>query len=273
VTRTAWDLLRLPPRAGDDAWEIFHENSKTGRYSDVKSPSLVLRRMSEMAESLSFAAYPAVDLPSELKPLDVSLDQAIVARTSARALDAQRLTLQELATLLHYSYGVTRDNLETVYPRPFRTVPSGGALYPLELFFHTTRVAGLEPGLYHYNPSLNNVRFLSYGDRSQNICEAVVQSDLLLNASLVLFITAMFERSVFKYGDRGYRFVLLEAGHVAQNFCLVASALGLGCVTIGGFFDREIDEFLDLDGVTHSTVYMAAVGRPREQDNTESSAA
>jgi SagB-type dehydrogenase family enzyme len=273
VTRSTWQMLRLPPRAGEDAWEIFHENSKTGRYSDVKSPNLVLRRMAEMAESLPFADYPTVDLPAQLRPLDVPLEKAILARASARALDVQQMTLQDVATLLHYSYGVTRDNLETVFPRPFRSVPSGGALYPLELFFHSARIANLEPGLYHYNPPLNNLRFLSYGDRSQNICEAVVQSDLLLNASLVLFITAMFERSVFKYGDRGYRFVLLEAGHVAQNFSLVASALGFGCVTIGGFFDREIDEFLGLDGINHSTVYLAALGGARDEEDAEASTA
>lgn len=78
---------------------------------------------------------------------------------------------------------------------------------------------------------------------------------------MIVFITAIFERSVFKYGDRGYRFIFLEAGHVAQNMNLVCAALGLGCVNIGGFFDREIDDLLDLDGITHSTLYMLALGR------------
>ena len=76
----------------------------------------------------------------------------------------------------------------------------------------------------------------------------------------MFFMTAMFERTVFKYGDRGYRFTFLEAGHVAQNMSLVATALGLGCVNIGGFYDREIDEFLGIDGLTHSTLYMLAIG-------------
>jgi SagB-type dehydrogenase family enzyme len=70
----------------------------------------------------------------------------------------------------------------------------------------------------------------------------------------------MFERSTFKYGERGYRFVLLEAGHVAQNLSLTACALGMGCVNIGGFFDRKVDELLELDGLHQSTIYMAGVG-------------
>ena len=78
---------------------------------------------------------------------------------------------------------------------------------------------------------------------------------------MIVFITAVFERSVFKYGDRGYRFVLLEAGHVAQNINLAVTALGLGCVNIGGFFDRDIDEFLGIDGLTHSSVYLMAIGK------------
>jgi SagB-type dehydrogenase family enzyme len=77
---------------------------------------------------------------------------------------------------------------------------------------------------------------------------------------MMLFITAQFERSLFKYRDRGYRFILLEAGHVAQNMNLAATALGLGSVDIGGYFDRQADELLGLDGLTHSTIYMVGIG-------------
>jgi SagB-type dehydrogenase family enzyme len=89
--------------------------------------------------------------------------------------------------------------------------------------------------------------------------------ELALGASLIVFITAIFERSIFKYGDRGYRFVFLEAGHVGQNINLVTNALGLGCTNIGGFFDRQIDDFLGIDGVTHSTIYMMAIGKKKKE--------
>ena len=105
-------------------------------------------------------------------------------------------------------------------------------------------VEGLEPGLYHYNSARHELRFLRYGDESRAISEGLVQSSLALDTSLIFFITGIFSRSTFKYGDRGYRFTLIEAGHVAQNLNLAATALGLGCTNIGGFFDRQIDEHL-----------------------------
>ncbi|MGZ3459113.1 MAG: SagB/ThcOx family dehydrogenase, partial [Archangium sp.] len=160
----------------------------------------------------------------------------------------------------HSAYGVTHDLRELGFPRRFRTVPSGGALYPLELFFYSDRVEGLEPGIYHYNPIANQLRVIAPGDKRQPLGEALVQPEIAAEASLFIFITAMFERSTFKYGDRGYRFVLLEAGHVAQNVNLVAAALELGCLNLGGYFDRRVDALLGLDGLLHSTIYMAAIG-------------
>jgi len=168
--------------------------------------------------------------------------------------------MEQLASVLYHAYGVTRTNEGTVFPRPFRTVPSAGALYPLELFFHTVHTEGLNPGLYHYNASQHNVCLLRRADETQRIANALVQPAIARGASVVLFITAMFERTLFKYADRGYRFVMLEAGHVAQNVNLCTSALSLGCVNVGGFRDREIDGFLELDGVMHSTIYLIAIG-------------
>ncbi|GAA4971194.1 SagB/ThcOx family dehydrogenase [Pseudonocardia tropica] len=257
---TTWESICDPP-ATDEAWELFHENSKTGRFSDVRPTELVLARMAELAESLPYTHYPTIPLPDEHLPLERPLGDTLADRVSARSLRACPLTLPAVATLLHHAYGVTRTNVGTGYPRPFRSVPSGGALYPLEIYFHSTRVEGIEPGLYHYNPAENLLHLIRYGDRSRQICEGVLQGELLANAAMVVFVTALFERSVFKYGDRGYRFVLLEAGHVAQNLALVANALGLASVGIGGYFDREVDELIGIDGLAHSTIYLTALGR------------
>jgi SagB-type dehydrogenase family enzyme len=192
----------------------------------------------------------------------MGLAEAVTSRESARALSPARLSLSQLATLLHHAYGITRDNAGTVFPRPFRAVPSGGALYPLEIYLHTTHVEELEPGLYHYAPTRHELRFLRYGDESRKISEALVQRNLAVDASVMLFITGVFERSIFKYGDRGYRFTLIEAGHVGQNLALTATAMGLGCLTVGGYSDRQVDDLLGLDGLTHSTIYLAAIGEP-----------
>jgi SagB-type dehydrogenase family enzyme len=232
---------------------------------------VVVARMQAMWESLPYDLYPAVDLPTSLTPLDMSVAEAILTRVTARAMRPRALALQDLATLLHLAYGVTRNNVGTIWPRPFRTVPSGGALYPLEIYVHTVHVRGLTGGLYHYNPARNHLRLLVEGDQSSRIANALVQRNLAEDASLIFFLTALFERSTFKYGDRGYRFILLEAGHVAQNLNLVANALELGAVNIGGFFDRQIDDFLGLDGVRHSTIYLVAIGERRAEDAAKDS--
>jgi SagB-type dehydrogenase family enzyme len=262
MTRAELMQLLTPADVPDLVWELFHENSKAGRYDTFPSPDFVARRMERMLESLAFDHYPQIDLPLSRATLDVSLAEAITSRVTARGLAPCSLSIEQLATLLYYAYGITRDNRDTSFPRPFRTVPSGGALYPLELFFHSTHVESLEAGLYHYNPAKNCLRFLRYGDESRRLSEALVQRNLALDTSLIIFITAVFERSVFKYGDRGYRFALLEAGHVAQNLSLAATGLGLGCVSIGGYADRQIDDLLGLDGVFHSTIYLIGIGQP-----------
>jgi SagB-type dehydrogenase family enzyme len=265
--KTLWEHALIPPGDEDHLWELFHENSKMGRSYLVVSREQVLRRMQVVQESLTYEGYSIVDLPDAGLSQDFSLERAITTRTSDRDLIPCVLNLTQISTLLYSAYGVTRDNKGTVFPRPFRVVPSGGALYPLELFFHSAQIEGHSPGLYHYNASQHCLRRLETGDATQQISKALVQPELALGASLVVFITAVFERSVFKYGDRGYRYVLIESGHVAQNLNLVSKALGFGCVNIGGFYDREIDDFLGIDGVTHSTIYMMAIGKKSDSDH------
>ncbi len=255
-----WNELLLPSTTEDVAWELFHENSKLGRYFQGLSEEQVVQKTKELHESLPYEGYPRVELPAPLATPTASLSETILNRMSIRNFSPRIFSLEEVATLLHYAYGVTRDNQGTAFPRPFRVVPSGGALYPLEIFFHCVDVDGIDPGLYHYNAAGHHIRRLREGDERQFFSESIIQPDVALESSLMIFMTAMFERTVFKYGDRGYRFTFLEAGHVAQNMNLVATALGLGCVNIGGFYDREIDEFLGIDGLTHSTLYMLAIG-------------
>lgn len=260
MNRKRYSQSRLPAPEDGKSWEIFHENSKTARH-DVPTPTEVVRhQMMQLWESLPYGGYPAEPLPAELSPLKMPLEEAIRGRVTARTVSSTKIPFRDVATMLEMAYGVTRDNEGTVFPRAFRTVPSGGALYPLEIYFHGARVEGLRAGLYHYDPTAREVRRLREGDLSRELSEAMVQQNLALDTAVQFFITAIFERSVFKYGDRGYRFVLLEAGHVAQNLNLAAVALGLGVVNVGGYFDRQIDDVLRLDGVGHSTVYMLGVG-------------
>jgi SagB-type dehydrogenase family enzyme len=260
-----WIEHALSSGTDSKAWELFHENSKLGRYSPVRSEQEIRDWLSRLHDSLPFVGYPVTALPKSLPDLKTPLTKAILSRTSIREFVHHSLTLKELATLLHYAYGVSRNIAASHFVRPLRVAPSAGGLYPLEIFFHSCDVKKLSPGLYHYNPSKGQLRHIREGDHRPQLTQSFLQDSIPRQASVLVFITALFERSVYKYADRGYRYALLEAGHVAQNMTLIASALRLGCVSIGGFVDREIDEFLQLDGIAHSTIYVLAIGKENHE--------
>ena len=108
--------------------------------------------------------------------------------------------------------------------------------------------------------SANALRRIGPGDRTGALADALVQSRLASDTTALVFITSLTERTAFKYGEAGYRFALVEAGHMAQNLALAATGLGLGAVTVGGFFHRAVDAILGLDGLSHSTLYVVALG-------------
>ncbi len=250
---------------GDDVvWELFHENSKTSRaephvyFGRHPSDRTVVAMMAGLREVKPYTDRDTVPLPAPASLSAVSLDDALLSRQSARAFGPGTLSLDHLATVLSNAQGVTRDNTDTTFPRPFRAVPSGGALYPLELYIWARSVAGLPAGLYHYDPHDHSLDVL--GELA--IADAFVQQDLVHSAAAVVLVSAVFFRSVFKYGDRGYRFVLIEAGHLVQNALLTAGGLGLAAVPVGGYFDREVDRALGLDGLHESVVYSMLLGWP-----------
>jgi SagB-type dehydrogenase family enzyme len=262
-----WRRICNSEREDDEAvlWELFHANSRSSLLDPQLPNDAVAQRMLEMAPSLHFEDRPTTALPTERTPLALSLDQAIGRRRSSRGFAACGVEFATLATLLHAAYGQTLDNTAGMFPRPFRTVPSAGALYPLEIYFHSVHVQDLDAGLYHYDAARDVVRLIREGDGSRFIAEGLVQRNLPFEASLMFFVTGIPRRCTFKYRERGYRFMLIEAGHVAQNLSLAAAGLNMGSLCIGGFLDEKIDEFLDLDGLDHSSLYLIAVGKESEQ--------
>lgn len=259
-SKTYSEFFQKPREVENFSWEVFHENAKLGRFDRFPSNEAILTQMSNYPDTTVYRHAPEVPLPRNQVEPKLSLHEAITTRVSSREMKPEPISLEELTALLHYAYGINRDNEGTGYMRPFRNVPSGGGLYPLDLYVHSTAVKDLGMGIYHYSPPTHSLRYLNPRNETARISKALVQNELAFSASVIIFITAVFERSFFKYKDRSYRFILLEAGHVAQNINLVATGLGLGCVNIGGYFDREIDDILGLDGLTHSTLYMVGIG-------------
>jgi SagB-type dehydrogenase family enzyme len=253
--------------ANEAVWELFHENSKLSwavRHPVYKlrpSDASVARVMRQMHSVQPYTDFPKVPLPEQLPGSVRSFDEVLRERATARELTGGGIALDQLAKVLALSYGITQPQEGTRFPRDLRVIPSGGALYPLELFLYASRVEGLEPGLYHYNPERHELDVLRPGEQLQRVSRLFVQPALAASAAAVVFITAFFARSVFKYGDRGYRFILIEAGHLGQNASLAAQEMGLGTVNVGGYFDRDVDRYLGLDGVNRSTVYALFLGQ------------
>ena len=140
-------------------------------------------------------------------------------------------------------------------------MPSGGALYPLEVYVAALRVGGLAPGLYHFDPLRVGLETVRSPVDPAEVAALSTYPQIVSGSAALFLVAAVFGRTRFKYGLRAYRFALLEAGHLAQNVLLAATGLELAAVPIGGFYDRRTDEFMGLDGVNEATVYTLAVGR------------
>ncbi|MBB2909820.1 SagB-type dehydrogenase family enzyme [Streptosporangium becharense] len=248
-------------------WESYHENSKTSRatphlyFDRHPSDSTVVAMMNRLRETKPHRDRPRIALPYDLPGSEIDLDEALTGRESARGFGPGPIATADVAKVLRCAYGVTRSNADGTYPRPFRTVPSGGALYPLELYVWARDVTGLGRGLHHYDPTTHELHDL--GPFEAGGC--FVQKDLVAAAPAVVLVSAIFQRSAYKYGERGYRFVLIEAGHAVQNAVLAACGRGLAAVPVGGYFDRELDALMGLDGLHESVVYTLLLG-PREPE-------
>jgi SagB-type dehydrogenase family enzyme len=164
----------------------------------------------------------------------------------------------QLAYLLWAATGIGR----TEEGYEFRTAPSAGALYPIETYLVANDVQNLEPGLYHYAIRSHELEQLALGNLRQAAAMAALGQAMCAEAPVVFVWTALFGRSKWKYGQRAYRYVYLDAGHIAQNLALTAVSLGLGSCQIGALFDDEANKIIGLDGTAEGVIYMSTVGVP-----------
>ncbi len=198
--------------------------------------------------------------------LAMPLGEVLKRRTSTRDYHLRQLPLETLGRLLYVSCGIRGQRLiegEWTYDR---STPSAGGLYPLEVHLATQQVTGLADGLHHYDPRAHEIEVRRPGLFNSELAEMTLGQQMLADVNIVIVIVAERGRTMWKYGQRGYRYVLLDAGHLAENLYLAATALGLGAVTIGGFFDAELHRLFGLDD-NEDPIYLACVGQhpePRE---------
>jgi SagB-type dehydrogenase family enzyme len=198
-----------------------------------------------------------IELPSYDKiEINKNFIEIINKRKSIRKYKPEPITLEQLSFLLYVSSGISRKTVNF----EFRTVPSAGALYPIETYIHASNVDGIKQGIYHYNVKEHSLELIKEGDFKKEIAIGALSQYMLTTASAIFLWSAIFERCKWKYGERGYRYIYMESGHIAQNLALAAVSLGLDTCQIGAFFDDEINEILDLDGKNESIIYLSTVG-------------
>ena len=234
-------------------------------------------RLDWNAKPPSIKSYPGaatVGLPDpDPRRQAPPLWDTILRRRSLRAFSNEALSLDELSHLLWASAGITRIAPNHLY----RAAPSAGGLNPIETYVAVRDVQGVPAGVYHYRIAAAEIQdgvelldpaaghaleLVREGDVSQRLAQSALQQALVGRAPVVFVWTAVFERSRWKYRERAYRYIYLDAGHMAAQLSLAAVALGLGSCQIGAFFDSEVDEILGVDGEEEATLYMTALGHP-----------
>jgi len=239
--------------------ELFQEYTK---YRHFTAPSLMVRGAPVPdSEKPVPPDAPIVELParSEVLPDETrGLFDILKTRRSRRAYSAAPVELEELATLLWSVQGIVKSG------RGFalRTAPSAGARHPLETYVIVNRVEGLDAGLCRYSPGGH--RLVRLGDDASvadRLAAACLGQEMLRTSAVSFIWTAAIERGRWKYQQRAYRYIYLDAGHACQNLYLACEALGLGCCAVAAFDDDAVDRILGLDGREEFTIYLATVGR------------
>lgn len=216
-------------------------------------PGLLLLAM--VGTAVGQGTADTIMLPEPRQRSHVSVEEALRDRRSVRNYSSASPTLADIAQLLWSAQGVSD-------ARDRRTAPSAGALYPLELYLVAGNVEALPAGVYQYRPAQHALSRVAVGDKRGGLARAALRQAWVRDSPAVIVMTAVYERTTRKYGDRGKRYVNMEAGHAAQNIYLQAVPLGLGTVTVGAFSDGKVKQILDLPE-NEVPLYLMPVGKTR----------
>lgn len=247
------DRHRALPDEATDIGELYHEWSTPGHTLDLPVPNWGRRPP-------SYKTYPdasRIALPEPGGFEGMTIEQGLEARRSVRDYGREPLSLEALSGLLHAAQGITEERLA------FRAAPSAGALYPVELYLVVHNVTGLAAGVYHYAIRAHELERLEEGDFRSEVTQAGLFQGFLGQAAVCFILSAIFQRSRWKYRERAYRYVLLEAGHIGQNLYLAAASMGLGACAVGAFYDDQLNRLLGLEGEEEAVLYVISVGTAR----------
>ncbi len=196
-----------------------------------------------------------IKLPTPDLKGDLSIEETLLARRSVRSYVDEPLELKWVSQLLWAAQGITYE------ARGFRTAPSAGATFPLEIYLAAGKVNDLRPGLYKYDPSGHLLVRVGDTDIRGNLAGAALGQGQVRRAPAVIIIAADYNRTAQRYGDRAVRYVHMEVGHAGQNICLQAITYGLGTVIVGAFDDDQVKKVLGLPE-NEDPLYLIPVGIP-----------
>lgn len=242
----------------------YHRNTSRWTFN-----TLVVDKRYSPSPPKEYPRAPYIALPPSQR-LAMGLQEAIEGRSSCRRFRPDSISVVNIGTMLQAAYGVLGRSNFGSFEFLDRPVPSAGGLYPLEIYVLARRVEGVRPGVYHYDALRHGL------EQVRNVLVPTDLSDYLFmgqgyvtDAPAIFVVAADLDRNLRKYGDRGYRYILFEAGHCAQNVNLAAASLGMGSCNVGGFFDEELAELLSLDTELEVPLYGIAVGMPLPGGKTE----
>lgn len=196
----------------------------------------------------------------------VSVEEALLNRKSMRSWRPSPIDIEDLSMILWAAYGL----VENIDGWLRRTSPSAGATYPMEIYVVvgersvSTRTGFLEAGVYKYDPVRHSLRLVKRGDLREDLYTASLDQEWVRDAPVSIVICAVYKRTTRVYGERGYRYVYMEAGHIGQNIYLMATALGLGTVAVGAFYDDAVARVLGVSR-EEEPIYIFPVGVPVER--------
>lgn len=237
------------PYAGGDVGLFYHRESSLG-LRDLLGDLLDWGRRPDPYLRLGGQVVP---LPALGAAPGMTVAQALESRRSLRSYADRALTAQELAWVIHAATGITS-------AQGHRSAPSAGALYPVETYVVVTRVDGIDRGVYHVDVRDQALEPVRSGSVAGDLMVAGLGQDFLRRAPVVLVLTGLFQRSRWKYGQRHYRYVCWEGGHVAQNVYLAAESIGLGACMVGSFLDGMVNDLIAVDGRREAALGLIALG-------------
>jgi len=254
-------LYRLSRENAGLVYEYYarHRRGRLGRHIPMAGPMPPIVKRYRDVE--------VIELPKPEFPRRISVEDAILLRRSVRKFADEPITLEQLSCILFLTAGISGWSYGAYGYRqfPLRTYPSAGALQPVELYVSAHRVTGLRPGIYHYNPLDHTLEKLKEGDFSKQLIDIALGQEHAGEAPATIIMTVYWARTRWKYGDRAYRYAMLDAGFAGENLYLACVALGLGTCAIGAFYEEELCQLLGIDCSDEIPVLMFPVGKPAEE--------